>query len=643
MKNISLLSFIILLSTFSYSQTFLGTNFIINNNLYKKELKANSGYNRVGVSIFVTKTKNLDKDPTTINVFNKFLPKQYDLNKVEGSERFNLNRNYNLKILKIKRNRKLIQSSLNENNYPNKIISSIMSDWRYNSQNNPEVYPNELGLRIYKNITNLDIENTKYSSDKLDNLIYDFEFAKRVTENNYIVVYDFYKSKSYSKIFAQRRRAANLFFSILTLGIIKFESDLDSDRVDFWGGYKVKGRSYLYKVNYTPLDFNNLRNSFYKKSFSKESVDLNTENINYSVEFIKSKRFKAKSLKFAYDGSERGDNGALNRSWDKTIEKVVHKSFGKFQNTVSDLNVKRVFYSKSNKILLDIGSQEGIRLNQRFIVQQEFKDASGKVYSKPIGAIRVKRTVVNDRVLGDDSSKDYTSCYQYQGKKILEGSIIKQYNELGIEFGPEVSYNLGLNQYFYSAKFSFDLSKTFKIPQLRLYTKHTMTNRLSLKYLLESNFIDELNVKGNNIFLLSDPSLNKTLTFENIELQYNGRTIIPSISDIGLSYELNMFNSFFTRLELGYSGVSIDFDPDKFRTANFVIGNSYKYYTFDALKMQGMNGKLFLGFFVSPSLSLYGGIGQSYMNAKFVGSYSKSLTFSNLINTSFHFGCKVNI
>jgi opacity protein-like surface antigen len=291
---------------------------------------------------------------------------------------------------------------------------------------------------------------------------------------------------------------------------------------------------------------------------------------------------------------------------------------------------------------IELGTKEGIFTNQRFLVYQQVQKSDGRVVSKPVAAVRVRKIADNERRVSDESRVELSKCYQYQGRKIEDGMFMRQFNEIGLEVGYEGLYNKGLAQYYHALKFSYDVSRYLGGAQIRVFAKTVSgINEGNLKNLVYSGLVDVSEGSNNGLFFITD-SLQyqrETQTLSNTPVTYALSTRIPFIGEVGFSYEYNYLKNFFLRGELGAMGYYIGLPNG----SNLVVGNSSSYSTLSELKLNGLLGRLNVGYFLSPSISVYGGVGLSILRVKATGNFETAVKGNNLINQNISFGLKFNL
>jgi hypothetical protein len=630
MKRVLFL-FLLLGSVDVFGQRIPRLNFVLTNFLCEED--ETDRYNRVGITVLSSRTKELDADPNealTADMI-KHLPKKFDLNMV-GYGDVSIGRHRSWQVSK---NAARFAAELRTKGVYQNVLDRIMIPWD-KIEGSPDVYPRELKKRIYNSVTNLDVDNTQFSALKLDKFVFDSQQGMRVLDNNYVVIFDYKKYTPLTQVYDRRRKVVNRIIQFLTLNLVKYDRDREPDRIDHLYGMKVKGRAYLFKINVLN-EFDEVRNFYYKKNFPATAEGMVTEEPNLNMSLVKTRKFSTKVLTYA-----RGrEKQAIREAFSRMENNVMHESFGRLENAVPELNIRRTFLN-GRELKIELGTKEGIFTNQRFLVYQQVQKSDGHVVSKPVAAVRVRKIADNERRVSDESRVELSKCYQYQGRKIEDGMFMRQFNEIGLEVGYEGLYNKGLAQYYHALKFSYDVSRYLGGAQIRVFAKTVSgIKEGNLKNLVYSGLVDVSEGSNNGLFFITD-SLQyqrETQTLSNTPVTYALSTRIPFIGEVGFSYEYNYLKNFFLRGELGAMGYYIGLPNG----SNLVVGNSSSYSTLSELKLNGLLGRLNVGYFLSPSISVYGGVGLSILRVKATGNFETAVKGNNLINQNISFGLKFNL
>ena len=127
-----------------------------------------------------------------------------------------------------------------------------------------------------------------------------------------------------------------------------------------------------------------------------------------------------------------------------------------FEKHVEELRVKARII-KSNPVLSDIGRQEGLFRDQRYLVYEQLKKEDGSIEKVKRASVRVVRVAENTdkyKKFNVKNSKDslrmakreqfsYSKFKQIDGKKIEEGMLLEQDDDRGIGFQFGYSYMTG--------------------------------------------------------------------------------------------------------------------------------------------------------------------------------------------------------
>jgi hypothetical protein len=116
-------------------------------------------------------------------------------------------------------------------------------------------------------------------------------------------------------------------------------------------------------------------------------------------------------------------------------------------------------------------------------------------------------------------------------------------------------------------------------------------------------------------------------------------SFIPGVSEFGFSYEFNFLHSVFLRAEASTMGYKIKLDNAGLLAT---AGDKEELEKVENIKLDGYTGKILLGYFLSPSISVYGGASKSWFDMK-VNTTTIELEGNNPLNQSFYIGLKINL
>jgi len=599
-------------------------NFILTNALCEQD--ETGKYNRVGMSILTTKNRRLDADPNeflTVAML-KYLPKKFDVNRLGYGELETARHRSGT----IKRNSSLIAGELRSKGIYQNILDRIMIPWEKKANGVPDIYPKELKKRIYNSITNLDVDNYQFDAMELNNFVFDSIQARRVIDNNYITVLDFSKYSPLNMVQERRARVFSRIGSILTFGIVKYNPSAGQNKQRMFVGMKAKGHVYLYRVNVLS-EFNSIYNFYYKKNFPATAEAYQVTEPEVNVTLIDTKKFRTKTMTFSAGNETWAKKDAFNRMQNK----LMYQSFGRLEKTVPEMNVRRTFVN-GRTLKIELGSKEGIYRNERMLVYEQLDKGNGKIVSKPIAAVRVRKIADNEEDRSEGARVELSKVYQYQGRKITDGAYMRQFRETGIEFGYEGTYNSALKTFLHSGKVSYDLSRELGITQLRIFAK-SMSNSASVG-MAE---LESAGILANE----GDPNTGIIKPSAGIDLPSSASasmaSFIPGISEVGFSYEFNFLHSVFLRAEASTMGYKIKLDDAGLLAT---LGDKEELEKVENIKLDGYTGKILLGYFLSPSISVYGGASKSWFDMK-VNSTTLKLEGNNPLNQSFYIGLKINL
>lgn len=630
-KRVVFIWFILNLNSL-FSQRVLGMNFIFNNSLHKEY--ASHNYDRLGVSIFCNKAeyaknkfyedpKSFFKLPYNTTLFSKFdhTSIDYDISSIIVPRK-KKHRNYQSKRDYVSDQ---IKKDLIQNKISNKIIKKLNSPW---SVSNSPYAPAEVMRRFNLNVTNNDLARVKSlrhninSSNFLDSLY-------SVYTDNYIVVHSFKKIRKMSEVYAYRRYFVNAVFSIFTLGLVKYEEQ-DEMRVDLMDGYKIKGTSYLYQIKLSNNQIDNILKSY------RTGGNINViDNLKINIEFVDAVDFRVKEEVL----NTRNYNVKLNKAKENLSYGLHRNTIGKFENKVGRFQVKRMV-ENGRPIRVEVGSKEGVKLNQRFLVYNTHQDKDGKLYKRPIGAVRISRIAENKSSNNTLSENvDLSQVKQFQGRSISGGETIKQWNGLGVELGYRYSLLGGVNPGLNSLDIVVDLSEISRIRNLKLLIgSNSNTAKMQIGELFQLGLINIKN-PSSNVFYLPKDAQEGNFVYSNVGINTTAKTMIFGISRIGLVWDYSFLNNFYSRISIGYKG--IEFNVNEGATIGY--GTSINYSTLSKITLNGAYGGLDLGFYLSPSIAIFGNIEGAINKVRYFGNYVNEYNQKQPFNSCFSFGCRIEL
>lgn len=615
-----------------FSQRVLGLNFVFNNNLHKEYSSHN--YDRLGITIFYNKAEyaknKFYEDPKSFFQlpYNTTLFSKFDHTSI----------NHDVSNLIVPKKKKLrndqskrkyvsdqIKKDLIENKISNKIIKNLNSPW---SPANSQYAPGEVMRRFNLNVTNNDLNKVKSLRHNINSSVF-LDSLYNVYTDNYIVVHSFKKIRKMSEVYAYRRYFVNAIFSLVTFGLVKFEEQ-DEMRVDFMDGYKVKGTSYLYQIKLNNNQIDNILKS-YRTGGNISVID----NLNIDLEFVDAVDYRVKEEVL----NTKNYNDKLKKAKENLSYGLHRNTIGKFENRVSRFQVKRMV-ENGRPLRAEVGSKEGVKLNQRFLVYNTYMDKVGKLYKRPIGAVRISRIADTKNANNTLSENlDLSKVKQYQGRRISGGEYIKQWNGLGVELGYRYSLLGGVNPGLNSLDIVIDLSEISRVRNLKLLIGSiSNTAKMQIGELFQLGLINITNPSA-NVFYLPKELQEGNFAYSDVRINANAKTKILGISRIGLIWDYSFLNNFYSRVSIGYKGMEFAINEG----ATIGYGTSTNYSTLNKITLNGAYGGLDLGFYISPSIAIFGNIEGAINKVSYFGNYVNEYNQKQPFNSCFSFGCRIEL
>lgn len=114
---------------------------------------------------------------------------------------------------------------------------------------------------------------------------------------------------------------------------------------------------------------------------------------------------------------------------------MFENSIKKFERSVDDFQVKARL-SEIKPIRIEIGKKEGVKRSDRYFVFEDVQNNDGQIESVRRGVIRAKKVVDNKiNVTEAGGAVPSSSFYQTSGRRLDEGMLAVQKNDLGIGIG----------------------------------------------------------------------------------------------------------------------------------------------------------------------------------------------------------------
>ena len=615
-------------------QSVLGVNFLVNNRI--KKIYSTHNYDRLGITIiggkaiypkskFYESPTDFFQTPYENHLFSKFDYTRVSLTlddidiPKKRKDRKGLSKSKFLKLT--------VENRLQNANSGREIIKKINQPWRTNGSS--PYAPAEVMRRFNLNVTNNDLNRVKplrhniSSSNFIDSLY-------NVYKDNYIVVHTFKKIQKMSEVYARRRFAVNAVFTGLTFGLVRL-AEMEPERVDFSDGWKVKGESFLFRVKVKNKQIDNILKN-YRNQGDISIIDRQ----NIPVEFVESVKFRMK--KIVLNTGNYPNN--LEEVKDVMSDDLHRLTIGKFENKVVAFQLKRMVEA-GRPLRIEVGRKEGVRLNQRFLVFQEERDNNGNRFNRPVGAVRISKIADNSESLTALSKRnELSTVIQYQGKPLTGGEFVKEWNDHGVAFGYRYSTFTAFMPGFHSVDMTVDLSKITGLRNLNIQVgSNSNLVKLNLNHMIGIGLLSLPNKQG-SFYYLPPNNTDANYNFSRVQIMAQEKSPFIGLSRLNIGYNYSFLHNFYVRPSIGIRGFTFSFEDN----ATLGYGNSSNYYSLKKIEMNGFVTSMDLGFYISPSISIFGSYSHTAYNIRYFGTYKPSVGESQIsLNTVLSFGINIEL
>jgi hypothetical protein len=253
----------------------------------------------------------------------------------------------------------------------------------------------------------------------------------------------------------------------------------------------------------------------------------------------------------------------LNQSSDlKTIVDVaIRELIQKAETMIGDFRVKSPIYS-TKPLRSKIGLKEGIKTDDRFFVyEHKIEPSSGVMNIERVGVVRATSSIADNRHDAVGNMKT-TKFYQVAGKRLKEGQIIQQKNDIGLEtsflkgYGEMSGFNV---RFDYRISNMINLKSTFILMEFGFQSKQypQITNLLGYSnskfnfFQLEQGFAKGIQIHRN---LELRPFINYGFEFTNNEEFPDEYNVGAFFLKPGINANFNLAHYF--QFIIGYSNYS---------------------------------------------------------------------------------------
>ncbi len=241
--------------------------------------------------------------------------------------------------------------------------------------------------------------------------------------------------------------------------------------------------SFLYKIDSNAVD------SLYNKMWIYEDDDLFTQNAKkalfdkatFGVSFVMMEKADASAIQYN-PGQTLSSKVQLTRAelFAKLNNSAFQNSLFLHETNLEAFRVKTSVYAIS-PIRAKIGTKEGLSIDQRYFVFENFQNKKGETRYKRRGVVRAEK-VANNSTVAIINSVILSDFYQTAGRKLEPGMTMQQRNDigLGITFGKTLNGEMG--------GFNGKVEKTVGFtPQLKVFLAGSIESKdsstISFQYL----------------------------------------------------------------------------------------------------------------------------------------------------------------
>ncbi len=290
-----------------------------------------------------------------------------------------------------------ILQQLNENQYPREIISF----W-YNRKENGLM---DMELIHKRGMMNATVEEVMRNQATTRGNLALMDYGNRLIERSYIIALDF--------------------------------TELKRVKADDYEGFSGQLRASLFRINLSEAERGLIYDAWVLPGDSREDAAAKQALYNQlspDLQYITSVSTSAS----AYNYKEHTFLGQItsSRSDDQLIASLTQRAYDQMltelERNYTDFNVVTPLHSV-RPLAARIGKKEGLRVDQRFFVYEHRYDrTTGQIVETRRGVIRAGSEISDNR--GEAMSEMEPSIfYQTSGRRLQEGFVLQQQNDLGIE------------------------------------------------------------------------------------------------------------------------------------------------------------------------------------------------------------------
>lgn len=232
-------------------------------------------------------------------------------------------------------------------------------------------------------------------------------------------------------------RLINLsYVLVIDLSNIK---DVDKEGDGNHKGWSAKATGYLYKIDFNDEVKSNFYDTWIYDDDSKAEKDRKIAAFNalqVPLKPVLKKEILVRSTQ-PKKGSGLG-TFVTPKSLDELLQELVQKAYDEtvfqLETSLEEFKVKTPLYS-TKPLRAKIGLKEGLKTDYRYYVYEYvYNEKTGEVQPKRRGVIRASsRSKIVDNRQEASGDMGTSKFYQLSGKKLEQGFLLKQQNDLGFE------------------------------------------------------------------------------------------------------------------------------------------------------------------------------------------------------------------
>ena len=250
--------------------------------------------------------------------------------------------------------------------------------------------------------------------------------GEQLINKSYILVFDFHNTKTmeqyYNEVDAARRERAKQYNTQFT--------PVERSRE----GYRTDLIAHLFKI-----DFNDSVSAvFYQELWIDPAGDDEAtrakkkkkfEEFHFPISYITSVSTTQESSqsKEATFG-KKTDEQLFAKLAEECLEEVLFQLSGMYE----DFRVRTAVYN-TRPLRAKIGLKEGVSVDQRYFVYEYRLNSRGETYSVRRGVVRATNKITDNRAVASGETQP-SRFYQTAGRRIEQGMLLEQQNDLGIGF-----------------------------------------------------------------------------------------------------------------------------------------------------------------------------------------------------------------